>query len=93
MNILQSIIDSGVKLTPMMKQFHEIKVNHQEAILLFRMGDFYEAFFEDASLIAKTLNIAQTHRGISCSLFYSLSPYLPPCTRKQKRAFYPCPKR
>jgi DNA mismatch repair protein MutS len=63
MNILQSIIDSGVKLTPMMKQFHEIKINHQEAILLFRMGDFYEAFFEDASLIAKTLNIAQTHRG------------------------------
>jgi len=63
LNTLQKIIDSGVKLTPMMEQYYKVKKNHPDTILLFRMGDFYEVFFEDADETSKLLNIAKTHRG------------------------------
>jgi DNA mismatch repair protein MutS len=46
-----------------MDQYLQIKNNHPDALLLFRMGDFYEVFFEDADLASKVLNIAKTHRG------------------------------
>ena len=36
-------------VTPMMKQYYEIKMAHEDAILFFRLGDFYEMFYEDAS--------------------------------------------
>ena len=57
------IVDRGIKLTPMMVQFHEIKKQYPDIIVLFRMGDFYEVFFEDAIKASKVLNIALTHRG------------------------------
>jgi len=60
---LQKIIDSGTKLTPMMDQYYQIKKNYSETLLLFRMGDFYEVFFEDAKTTARLLNITLTHRG------------------------------
>lgn len=60
---LQKIIDSGVKLTPMMEQYFQIKKNYADTLLLFRMGDFYEVFFEDAKETARILNITLTHRG------------------------------
>lgn len=60
---LQTIIDSGIKLTPMMDQYFQIKKNYPDTLLLFRMGDFYEVFFEDAKTTAKLLNITLTHRG------------------------------
>ena len=60
---LQKIIDSGVKLTPMMEQYFQIKKNYPDTLLLFRMGDFYEVFFEDARQTARLLNITLTHRG------------------------------
>ncbi len=60
---LQAIIDSGTKLTPMMDQYFQIKKNYPETLLLFRMGDFYEVFFEDAKTAARLLNITLTHRG------------------------------
>jgi len=60
---LQNLIKQGVKLTPMMKQYAEIKKQYPDMLLLFRMGDFYELFFEDASLAAKLLNITLTTRG------------------------------
>ncbi len=60
---LQKIIDSGTKLTPMMEQYFEIKKNYPDTLLLFRMGDFYEVFFEDARTTSKLLNITLTHRG------------------------------
>lgn len=50
-------------LTPMMAQYHEIKENHPDCLLFFRMGDFYELFFEDAVKAAKALDIALTKRG------------------------------
>lgn len=49
-------------LTPMMKQYLEIKENHQDAILFFRLGDFYEMFMEDAKCAASILEIALTGR-------------------------------
>ena len=42
-----------VKLTPGMKQYMDIKNAHEDCIILFRMGDFYETFFEDAKTIAR----------------------------------------
>lgn len=60
---LQAIVDSGVKLTPMMEQYFQIKKNYPETLLLFRMGDFYEVFFEDAKTTSRLLNITLTHRG------------------------------
>jgi len=60
---LQAIIDSGTKLTPMMEQYFQIKKNYPDTLLLFRMGDFYEVFFEDARQTSRILNITLTHRG------------------------------
>ena len=55
-------IDAG-SVTPMMAQYLAIKEEHPEALLFYRMGDFYELFFADAEKAAKTLDIALTKRG------------------------------
>ena len=46
----------------MMQQWHACKQKAQDALLLFRMGDFYEAFYEDAKLLAKELELTLTSR-------------------------------
>ena len=48
--------------TPMFKQFLDIKRKYREVVLLYRMGDFYEGFFEDAILFAKELGLTLTHK-------------------------------
>lgn len=48
--------------TPMFKQFLDIKRNYQEVVLLYRMGDFYEGFFEDAIIFSKVLGLTLTHK-------------------------------
>lgn len=53
--------DAG--LTPMMAQYRAMKDEHSEAVLLFRLGDFYEIFFEDAPVVAKLLGIQLTRRN------------------------------
>jgi len=50
------------KLTPMMQRYMEVKREHPEAILLFRMGDFYELFHEDAQTAARVLGLTLTSR-------------------------------
>lgn len=60
---LDKILAAGVKLTPMMEQYYDIKKNYPQTLVLFRMGDFYEVFFEDAQKTARLLNITLTHRG------------------------------
>lgn len=50
------------KLTPMMQQYMDIKNQHQDALLLFRLGDFYELFFEDALTASRELEITLTGR-------------------------------
>ncbi len=72
------------KLTPMMKQYFEVKDKYPDCILFFRLGDFYEMFFEDAIVASKTLEIALT--GKSCGLeerapmcgvpFHSVNSYI-----------------
>lgn len=49
-------------LTPMMEQYHRIKARHRDCLLFFRLGDFYEMFFEDAYLGSSLLGIALTSR-------------------------------
>ena len=49
--------------TPIMKQYLEIKAAHKDKLLFFRMGDFYELFFEDAEEISKLLSLVLTSRG------------------------------
>jgi len=60
---LQKIVDAGNKLTPMMSQYYDIKKQYSDIFLLFRMGDFYEVFFDDAVALSALLNITLTHRG------------------------------
>ncbi|MDP3479251.1 MAG: DNA mismatch repair protein MutS [Desulfoprunum sp.] len=52
-----------LKITPMLQQFLEIKGQHEDAILFYRMGDFYEMFFEDAEIASKILGITLTSRS------------------------------
>lgn len=52
----------AAKQTPLMAQYHSIKANHQDAILFFRMGDFYELFHDDAKLAAEELRLVLTAR-------------------------------
>ena len=49
--------------TPMMQQYLKIKSEHRDILLFYRMGDFYELFFDDAKRAADLLDISQTHRG------------------------------
>src|SRR3569623_439945 len=55
--------DVAARVTPMMEQYLEIKAGHQGLLLFYRMGDFYELFFEDAEIASKTLGIVLTKRG------------------------------
>ncbi len=72
-------------LTPLLAQYQAIKREHQDIILLFRLGDFYEMFGEDAKIGAKVLDLALTSREIGkgrripmCGLpFHALERYLP----------------
>ncbi|MCW8999219.1 MAG: hypothetical protein OQK04_10945, partial [Kangiellaceae bacterium] len=51
--------------TPMMRQYLEIKQEYPDILLFYRMGDFYELFFDDAHNAADWLGITLTHRGKS----------------------------
>ncbi|MBL7895163.1 MAG: DNA mismatch repair protein MutS [Bacteroidia bacterium] len=80
---------AGDKETPLMKQYNSIKVKYPDAILLFRVGDFYETFGEDAVKTAKVLGIVLTKRAngsashIELAGFphHSLDSYLPKLVR------------
>ena len=78
--------------TPMMKQFREIKAQYPDAVLLFRCGDFYETYAEDAIRASKILNITLTHRSNGAGKetkalemagfpFHALDTYLPKLVR------------
>ena len=78
--------------TPMMRQFREIKNQYPDAVLLFRCGDFYETYAEDAVRASKILNITLTHRSNGSSKegkalemagfpFHALDTYLPKLVR------------
>ena len=56
-------VEDVSKLTPAMQQYANLKKSHRDSLLFFRMGDFYELFFDDAIIAAKELNITLTKRG------------------------------
>src|ERR1700752_1736548 len=55
--------DDCGRVTPMMEQFIEIKAAHPDCLLFYRMGDFYELFFDDAEIASRALGIVLTRRG------------------------------
>ncbi|MDR3217897.1 MAG: DNA mismatch repair protein MutS [Dysgonamonadaceae bacterium] len=79
--------------TPLMRQYLEIKTKHPDAILLFRVGDFYETFSEDAIVASEILGITLTRRANGSSQFvelagfphHALDTYLPKLVRAGKR--------
>lgn len=83
----------GKKDTPLMKQYEEMKKKHPDAILLFRVGDFYETFSEDAVVCADILKITLTRRANGKDKFielagfphHALDTYLPKLVRAGKR--------
>jgi DNA mismatch repair protein MutS len=79
--------------TPLMKQYYNIKTKHPDAILLFRVGDFYETFGEDAIRTADILGITLTRRANGSASFvelagfpyHALDTYLPRLVRAGQR--------
>jgi DNA mismatch repair protein MutS len=55
--------DGAPRATPVMEQYIEIKAANPDCLLFYRMGDFYELFFEDAEIAARGLGIVLTKRG------------------------------
>ena len=78
-------MSKSVNDTPLMKQYNGIKAKYPDALLLFRVGDFYETFSEDAVKAAKILDIVLTKRGAGSATetalagfpHHSLNTYLP----------------
>lgn len=78
--------------TPMMQQYLRIKSEHPNCLLLYRMGDFYELFFEDAKRAAKLLDLTLTHRGQSAGApipmagvpFHAVDTYLARLLKKNE---------
>ncbi len=80
------------EITPMMQQYYQIKEKYRDAILLFRVGDFYETFGEDAKVASKELNIALTATGrgkgatrkipMAGVPFHAVTPYIKQLIKK-----------
>lgn len=85
--------DTDVVLTPMMKQYFDLKAKHPDAIMLFRCGDFYETYSEDAVAAADILGITLTKRANGQSKtvemagfpHHALDTYLPKLIRAGRR--------
>ena len=61
-NYINSIDVNPEETTPMMRQYLDVKLKNKDIIVLYRMGDFYECFFEDAVTISKDLELTLTHK-------------------------------
>ncbi len=84
------------ELTPMMRQFHDFKAQHPDALILFRCGDFYETYGEDAAVAADILGITLTRRSNGAGKkadatamagfpYHALDTYLPKLIRAGRR--------
>lgn len=77
-----------LNVSPMMKQFQELKAKHPDATILFRCGDFYETYQEDAEVVAKTLGITLTNKDdikMAGFPYHALDQYLPKLIRHGMR--------
>ena len=88
--------EKQVALTPMMRQFYDLKAKHPDAVMLFRCGDFYETYCEDAIIASEILGITLTKRSngkgeasapieMAGFPFHALDTYLPKLIRAGKR--------
>ena len=85
--------DNDVVLTPMMKQYFDLKAKHPDALMLFRCGDFYETYSEDAVTASQILGITLTRRAngqaktVEMAGFphHALDTYLPKLIRAGRR--------
>ena len=85
--------DNGASETPLMQQYNQIKTRHPQALLLFRVGDFYETFGEDAIKASRILGITLTKRknGVAATIelagfpHHSIDNYLPKLVRAGQR--------
>ncbi len=78
-NNIKTNSNLNIKTTPMMMQWHFCKKKAKDALVLFRLGDFYEAFYEDAKTISKALDLTLTKRQTvpMCGIpFYTLDNYI-----------------
>jgi DNA mismatch repair protein MutS len=82
------------KMTPAMHQYYAAKNEYSDALIFFRMGDFYESFGEDAKTIARELEITLTTRGkgedgknmpLAGIPYHAIDTYLPASSRKATR--------
>ncbi len=88
-----SMSDISRVMTPMQRQYNEIKSQNKGSLLFFRLGDFYELFYEDAELVSKELNLTLTSRHKKseyempmCGIpYHSASKYLARLTKKGYR--------
>ena len=86
-------MNEDIVLTPMMKQFLDLKAKHPDAVMLFRCGDFYETYSTDAVVAAEILGITLTKRAngkgktVEMAGFphHALDTYLPKLVRAGKR--------
>ena len=101
LTIFDALNEKGEKLDksnatcPLAKQFFEIKAQYPDALLLFRCGDFYEVYAQDAIDASKILGLTQTHRSnwiepddsvaLAGFPFHALDTYLPKLVRAGKR--------
>lgn len=87
---------ADIEMTPMLKQFYDLKAKHPDAIILFRCGDFYEMYSEDAKKASETLGITLTRSsktkdkdgsGLYMAAFpyHALDIYLPKLIRAGHR--------
>lgn len=82
--------------TPLMKQYQEMKQKYPDAVLLFRVGDFYETFEDDAEICSEILGITLTHRmnGANACVrlagfpFHTIDTFLPKLVRAGKRVAF-----
>ena len=83
------------KVTPMMRQYLEIKSQNEDIILFFRLGDFYEMFFEDAIIASRELELTLTGKNAGlderipmCGVpYHAVNGYLEKLIDKQSRYF------
>ncbi len=84
----ESKIPNDDDLTPAMKQFKRFKEEYSDSIIFFRMGDFYETFYEDAKTVAEELEITLTKRGTKAQIplagipYHAVDVYLPRLVKK-----------
>ncbi len=91
--IIHSLVAKKIVETPLMRQYIEMKKKHPDAILLFRVGDFYETFSDDAIAASEILGITLTRRANGAAQYvelagfphHALDSYLPKLVRAGKR--------